>query len=109
MPQASRNTLSMTVNRTNDFVLNGTTIFAIKGVSCGPTTVCNVNGGNGVAVRPDKFFTLCIPAGAVESRQLLCELSLLGHGSVIKVVFDGTIADDDYITVDQLHVLQIRR
>lgn len=96
MPQASPHTLSMTVNRTSDFVLNGNTIFAVKGISA-------------VSQGQDKFFTLCIPACSVESRQLLCELSLLGHGSLIKVVFDGTIADDGYVTIDQLHVLQIRR
>lgn len=96
MSQVSRNTLSMTVNRTNDFVLSGTTVFAVKGVSA-------------VAMGQDKFYTLCIPAGSVENRQTLCELSLLGHGSVIKVVFDGNIAEDGFVTVDQLHVLQIRR
>jgi hypothetical protein len=96
MSRVTRHPLSMTVNRTSDFILNGATVFAVKGISM---------AANG----QDKFYTLCIPAGSVESRQLLCELSLLSHGNVIKVEFDGRIAEDGYVNIDQLHDLEIRR
>lgn len=95
MPQSSCNTLSMTVNRTSDFVLNGTTFFTVKGVT--------MRDGQ------DRFFTLCIPASSVSSRQVLSELSLVSHGNLMELDFKGTITNDGFVAVDTVYSLQVRR
>ena len=95
MSRSSHNLQSLSVKRTSSFVMNGTTTFTVKGLG-----ICPNGGGN-------KFFTLCIPVSGVSCRQVLSELSLLTSDCSIAVEFDGTIADDGFVTVETLRTLKV--
>jgi hypothetical protein len=95
MSKQSRNTVSMTVIRTGDFVNQGSTTFTVKGVD--------------QRERGQKFFTLYIPVSSVSDRASLSELSLLTAGNQLTLDFEGTIDNEGFVYVDILHSLQVRR